>query len=101
MPFDPRRAASREAARKRRRLESDMFGDLSHLLPLRPSVRQSLDKPSVIRLTLSFIRARALLEGSVHVGASVAALGNVALYDGPGIQSRELLEERSTFVCAF
>lgn len=44
-----------------------MFGHLSHLLPLQASVRQSLDRPSVIRLTLSYIRAHALLKGSVHV----------------------------------
>uniref|UniRef100_A0A3Q3WYY4 Endothelial PAS domain protein 1b n=1 Tax=Mola mola TaxID=94237 RepID=A0A3Q3WYY4_MOLML len=53
------KAISREAARKRRRVESDMFGDLSRLLPLPPSVRVHLDKPSIIRLTLSYIRAHA------------------------------------------
>lgn len=68
------RASSREAARKRRRVESDMFADLSRLLPLHTSVRQNLDKPSVIRLTLSYIRAHALFKGSVHVHASLALL---------------------------
>lgn len=63
-----RRATSREAARKRRRVESDIFGDMSRLLPLQPSIRQRLDKPSIIRLTLSYIRAHALLKGSVLVG---------------------------------
>lgn len=66
-PPPPRRATSREAARKRRRVESDMFADLSRLLPLHPSIREGLDKPSVIRLTLSYIRAHMLLKGSVHV----------------------------------
>uniref|UniRef100_A0A3B3WZ36 Hypoxia inducible factor 1 subunit alpha, like n=1 Tax=Poecilia mexicana TaxID=48701 RepID=A0A3B3WZ36_9TELE len=56
-------AISREAARRRRRVESDVFGDLSRLLPLQPSVRAHLDKPSVIRLTLSYIRMQALLKG--------------------------------------
>uniref|UniRef100_A0A3Q4BFC2 Endothelial PAS domain protein 1b n=1 Tax=Mola mola TaxID=94237 RepID=A0A3Q4BFC2_MOLML len=60
---EKRRAISREAARKRRRVESDMFGDLSRLLPLPPSVRVHLDKPSIIRLTLSYIRAHALFKG--------------------------------------
>uniref|UniRef100_A0A3B3YGN4 Endothelial PAS domain protein 1b n=1 Tax=Poecilia mexicana TaxID=48701 RepID=A0A3B3YGN4_9TELE len=55
-------AISREAARRRRRVESDVFGDLSRLLPLQPSVRAHLDKPSVIRLTLSYIRMQALLK---------------------------------------
>lgn len=63
-----RRATSREAARKRRRVESDIFGDMSRLLPLQPSIRQRLDKPSIIRLTLSYIRMHALLKGSVLVG---------------------------------
>uniref|UniRef100_A0A3Q2P1H8 Endothelial PAS domain protein 1 n=1 Tax=Fundulus heteroclitus TaxID=8078 RepID=A0A3Q2P1H8_FUNHE len=56
-------AISREAARRRRRVESDVFGDLSRLLPLQASVRAHLDKPSIIRLTLSFIRMQALLRG--------------------------------------
>ncbi|XP_022599007.1 endothelial PAS domain-containing protein 1 [Seriola dumerili] len=63
---EKRRAISREAARKRRRVESDVFGDLSQLLPLQPSVRANLDKPSVIRLTLSYIRMHTLLKG--HAG---------------------------------
>uniref|UniRef100_A0A3B5BF01 Endothelial PAS domain protein 1b n=1 Tax=Stegastes partitus TaxID=144197 RepID=A0A3B5BF01_9TELE len=54
------KATSREAARKRRRVESDVFGDLSRLLPLQPSIRTHLDKPSVIRLTLSYIRMHTL-----------------------------------------
>uniref|UniRef100_A0A673AWM3 Endothelial PAS domain protein 1b n=1 Tax=Sphaeramia orbicularis TaxID=375764 RepID=A0A673AWM3_9TELE len=57
---------NREAARKRRRVESDVFGDLSRLLPLQPSARAHLDKPSVIRLTLSYIRLNALLKGTTE-----------------------------------
>uniref|UniRef100_A0A3B4UQP1 BHLH domain-containing protein n=1 Tax=Seriola dumerili TaxID=41447 RepID=A0A3B4UQP1_SERDU len=64
LTFDLCRAISREAARKRRRVESDVFGDLSQLLPLQPSVRANLDKPSVIRLTLSYIRMHTLLKGN-------------------------------------
>ncbi|KAM3591464.1 uncharacterized protein V6R79_002317 [Siganus canaliculatus] len=60
---EKRRAISREAARRRRRVESDMFGDLSRLLPLQPSVQAHLDKPSVIRLTLSYMRTHTLLKG--------------------------------------
>uniref|UniRef100_A0A667YTH0 Endothelial PAS domain protein 1b n=1 Tax=Myripristis murdjan TaxID=586833 RepID=A0A667YTH0_9TELE len=54
----------REAARRRRRVESDVLSDLSLLLPLHPSVRAHLDKPSVIRLTLSYIRIHTLLAGT-------------------------------------
>ncbi|XP_029311523.1 endothelial PAS domain-containing protein 1 [Cottoperca gobio] len=60
---EKRRAISREAARRRRRVESEVFEDLSRLLPLQQSVRDHLDKPSVIRLTLSYIRMRTLLTG--------------------------------------
>ncbi|KAF7645708.1 hypothetical protein LDENG_00199570 [Lucifuga dentata] len=67
-----RRAISREAARKRRQVESDVFGDLSRLLPLHPSIQTHLDKPSVIRLILSYIRIRTLFEGATHIhGGSV------------------------------
>ncbi|XP_059180287.1 endothelial PAS domain-containing protein 1 [Centropristis striata] len=59
---EKRRAISREAARRRRRVESEVFEDLSRLLPLQQSVRDHLDKPSVIRLTLSYIRMHALLK---------------------------------------
>ncbi|XP_041830304.1 endothelial PAS domain-containing protein 1-like [Melanotaenia boesemani] len=67
---EKRRAISREAARRRRRVESDVFGDLCRLLPLQPSVRAHLDKPSIIRLTLSYIRMHALIkETSVDAAA--------------------------------
>lgn len=67
---EKRRAISREAARKRRKVESDVFGDLSRLLPLQPSIRAHLDKPSVIRLTLSHIRLNTLLKGITRTGAA-------------------------------
>uniref|UniRef100_UPI0037E7B888 endothelial PAS domain-containing protein 1 isoform X2 n=1 Tax=Semicossyphus pulcher TaxID=241346 RepID=UPI0037E7B888 len=66
---EKRRAISREAARRRRRVESDVFGDLCRLLPLQPSIRAHLDKPSVIRLTLSYIRMHALLKGNTGIKA--------------------------------
>ncbi|XP_070708016.1 endothelial PAS domain-containing protein 1 [Pempheris klunzingeri] len=69
---EKRRAISREAARRRRRVESDVFGDLSRLLPLQPSVRAHLDKPSVIRLTLSYIRMHTLLLGNTGTKADAS-----------------------------
>ncbi|XP_068160969.1 endothelial PAS domain-containing protein 1 [Antennarius striatus] len=63
-----RRAISREAARRRRRVESDVFVDLSRLLPLHPGVGTHLDRPSVIRLTLSYLRTRTLLKGAHPFG---------------------------------
>ncbi|XP_049916098.1 endothelial PAS domain-containing protein 1-like [Epinephelus moara] len=69
---EKRRAISREAARRRRRVESEVFGDLSGLLPLQPSVRAHLDKPSVIRLTLSYIRMHTLLKGKTGIKAEAS-----------------------------
>ncbi|XP_028424349.1 endothelial PAS domain-containing protein 1 [Perca flavescens] len=60
---EKRRVISRDAARRRRRVESEVFADLSRLLPLQQSVQNHLDKPSVIRLTLSYIRMHTLLKG--------------------------------------
>uniref|UniRef100_A0A665T2E0 Endothelial PAS domain protein 1b n=1 Tax=Echeneis naucrates TaxID=173247 RepID=A0A665T2E0_ECHNA len=73
------RAISREAARRRRRIESDVFGDLSQLLPLEPSVRANLDKPSVIRLTLSYIRMHTLLKGKKRSSCTLIKCTNLYL----------------------
>nr|XP_057918373.1 endothelial PAS domain-containing protein 1 isoform X2 [Doryrhamphus excisus] len=62
-----RRTISREAARRRRRVESELFADLSRLLPLQSSIQAHLDKPSIIRLTVSYIRLKALLRDEVCV----------------------------------
>ncbi|KAK9530199.1 hypothetical protein VZT92_011719 [Zoarces viviparus] len=69
---EKRRAISREAARRRRRVESEVFEDLSRLLPLQPSVQAHLDKPSVIRLTLSYIRMHTLLKGETGTKAKAS-----------------------------
>ncbi|XP_028989744.1 endothelial PAS domain-containing protein 1 [Betta splendens] len=68
---EKRRAISREAARRRRRVESDVFADLCRLLPLQASVRAHLDKPSIIRLSLSHMRLQALLRGAAGRNAEV------------------------------
>uniref|UniRef100_A0A671SCD2 Hypoxia inducible factor 1 subunit alpha, like 2 n=1 Tax=Sinocyclocheilus anshuiensis TaxID=1608454 RepID=A0A671SCD2_9TELE len=48
-----RKAHSRLAARSRRRKESQLFKELTALLPLDPSMDGQLDKASVIHLTIS------------------------------------------------
>ncbi|CAL8308056.1 unnamed protein product [Boreogadus saida] len=58
---EKRRAISREAARSRRKKEADVFTDLSHLLPLSPDLVAHLDKPSVLRLTISYMHTSTLL----------------------------------------
>ncbi|XP_053197584.1 endothelial PAS domain-containing protein 1 [Scomber japonicus] len=82
---EKRRAISREAARRRRRVESDVFGDLSRLLPLHPSIQSHLDKPTVIRLTLSYIRMHTVLKGN----AGIKTEASHAIKYGPAIEGTE------------
>ncbi|KAL7844454.1 hypothetical protein SRHO_G00229930 [Serrasalmus rhombeus] len=56
-----RKARSRVAARSRREKESQLFREIAALLPLAPNVEAQLDKASVIRFTIAYLRLRVLL----------------------------------------
>ncbi|KAJ8248305.1 hypothetical protein GJAV_G00240590 [Gymnothorax javanicus] len=56
-----RKEKSRDAARSRRGKETEVFYELAHHLPLPHSVSSHLDKASIMRLTISFLRARKLV----------------------------------------
>ncbi|XP_067848011.1 hypoxia inducible factor 1 subunit alpha a [Heptranchias perlo] len=56
-----RKEKSRDAARCRRSKESEVFYELAHELPLPHSVTTHLDKASIMRLTISYLRMRKLL----------------------------------------
>uniref|UniRef100_UPI0037E7D4BF endothelial PAS domain-containing protein 1b n=1 Tax=Semicossyphus pulcher TaxID=241346 RepID=UPI0037E7D4BF len=56
-----RKEKSRDAARCRRSKETEVFYDLAHQLPLPHSVSAHLDKASIMRLAISFLRTRKLL----------------------------------------
>uniref|UniRef100_I3KW39 Hypoxia-inducible factor 1-alpha n=1 Tax=Oreochromis niloticus TaxID=8128 RepID=I3KW39_ORENI len=56
-----RKEKSRDAARCRRGKESEVFYELAQQLPLSHSVSSSLDKASIMRLTISYLRMRKLL----------------------------------------
>uniref|UniRef100_A0A8D3DWP4 Hypoxia inducible factor 1 subunit alpha n=1 Tax=Scophthalmus maximus TaxID=52904 RepID=A0A8D3DWP4_SCOMX len=56
-----RKEKSRDAARCRRGKESEVFYELAQQLPLPHSVSSSLDKASIMRLTISYLRMRNLL----------------------------------------
>ncbi|XP_075899136.1 endothelial PAS domain-containing protein 1b isoform X2 [Nelusetta ayraudi] len=58
---DRRKEKSRDAARCRRSKETEVFYDLAHQLPLPHSVSSHLDKASIMRLAISFLRTRKLL----------------------------------------
>ncbi|ETE64108.1 Hypoxia-inducible factor 1-alpha [Ophiophagus hannah] len=57
-----RKEKSRDAARCRRSKESEVFYELAHQLPLPHHVSAHLDKASVMRLTISYLRMRKLLD---------------------------------------
>lgn len=56
-----RKEKSRDAARCRRGKESEVFYQLAQELPLPHNVSSSLDKASIMRLTISYLRMRKLL----------------------------------------
>ncbi|KAF7705513.1 endothelial PAS domain-containing protein 1 [Silurus meridionalis] len=56
-----RKEKSRDAARSRRSKETEVFYELAHQLPLPHSIRSHLDKASIMRLTISFLRTRKML----------------------------------------
>ncbi|XP_053476182.1 hypoxia inducible factor 1 subunit alpha a [Ictalurus furcatus] len=56
-----RKARCRDAARCRRVKETEVFNQLASQLPLHHSITESLDKASIIRLTLSYLHLRSAL----------------------------------------
>jgi hypothetical protein len=52
---------SKEAARHRRNRENDEFKYLASLLPLQIEITQQLDKASIIRLTINYLRLKTAL----------------------------------------
>ncbi|XP_043930427.1 hypoxia-inducible factor 1-alpha [Protopterus annectens] len=59
-----RKEKSRDAARCRRSKESEVFYELAHQLPLPHNISSHLDKASIMRLVISYLRMRALLSTS-------------------------------------
>lgn len=62
MCLECKKARSRVAAQSRREKESQLFRELAALLPLTPYEADHLDKASVIRVTISYLHLRALLD---------------------------------------
>ncbi|KAM4772118.1 endothelial PAS domain-containing protein 1 [Rhinophrynus dorsalis] len=56
-----RKEKSRDAARCRRSKETEVFYELANQLPLPQSISSHLDKASIMRLTISFLRTHKLL----------------------------------------
>ena len=63
-----RKAKSRVAAKHRRSAENKEFTDLSKLLPLQQQIAAQLDKASIIRLTISYLRYMNFYHMVIHLG---------------------------------
>ena len=53
-----RKEKSRDAARSRRGKENKEFVELAEMLPLQRAITNQLDKASLIRLTISYLKLR-------------------------------------------
>nr|WNN25258.1 hypoxia-inducible factor 1 [Leptosynapta clarki] len=60
---EKRKEKSRNAARCRRGKETEIFYELSHLLPLPHTVCSTLDKAGIMRIALGYLKIRKLLQG--------------------------------------
>lgn len=58
-----RKEKSKEAARNRRGKEIEVFGDLVDMLPVPEDVKKPLDKTSVIRLCINYMKIKGVLDG--------------------------------------
>ncbi|XP_077468730.1 endothelial PAS domain-containing protein 1b isoform X1 [Stigmatopora argus] len=63
-----RKEKSRDAARCRRSKETEVYYELAHQLPLPHSISTHLDKASIMRLAISFLRTRRLFTTGCRSG---------------------------------
>lgn len=79
---EKRKEKSRDAARCRRSRETEIFQELAGLLPMPQEDVEHLDKASVMRLSIAFLRVRDMLElcelnynfGRLRVGGELCSL---------------------------
>ncbi|XP_063991616.1 hypoxia-inducible factor 1-alpha-like isoform X2 [Diachasmimorpha longicaudata] len=60
---EKRKEKSRDAARCRRSRETDIFAELAAELPISQEQAQHLDKASVMRLAIAYLKARSVIDG--------------------------------------
>ncbi|XP_054456254.1 endothelial PAS domain-containing protein 1-like isoform X2 [Anoplopoma fimbria] len=71
-----RKEKSRDAARCRRSKETEVFYELAHQLPLPHSVSSHLDKASIMRLAISFLRTRKVIATGSSSSSSSSGEGD-------------------------
>ena len=59
---EKRKEKSRDAARCRRSRETEIFTDLASVLPMKSEEVDNLDKASVMRLSISFLKVRGMID---------------------------------------
>lgn len=59
---EKRKEKSRDAARCRRSKETEIFTDLANCLPMKAEEIEHLDKASVMRLSISYLKVRTMVE---------------------------------------
>ncbi len=66
-PSERRKEKSRDAARYRRSKETEVFYELAQQLPVPHSVSSHLDKASIMRLAISYLRTRKLFNSGMKL----------------------------------
>lgn len=59
---EKRKEKSRDAARCRRSRETEIFTDLCSVLPIRREEAEQLDKASIMRLAIAYLKVRGMLD---------------------------------------
>ncbi|XP_066996423.2 hypoxia-inducible factor 1-alpha isoform X2 [Anabrus simplex] len=77
---EKRKEKSRDAARCRRSKETEIFSDLANVLPLTQNTITQLDKASIMRLAISYLKIRSLLEKVPEPQGSKADVVNDPLF---------------------
>jgi hypothetical protein len=74
-----RREKSKIAARNRRGKETEVFEDLAELIPIPDSVKESLDKASIVRLACCTIKLNKLRDhwNNANIGSEIEETQNV------------------------
>ena len=71
---------SKNAARSRREKENAEFFELAKLLPLPAAITSQLDKASIIRLTTSYLKMRAVFPDGKSLFSSIIYKTNLSTF---------------------
>lgn len=78
---EKRKERSRDAARCRRSKETDIFTELAAALPVVPEQAAHLDKASVMRLAIAYLKVRSVVDSSEYAFLTISSLIRVGKKD--------------------